>query len=101
MRSLCTAVSQKGDSQTASVGSVILPIIQNITASEFDFGKKLTFLFGSQTGTAKAFAYQLSKQAKKKGYDPSVVDLANYKPSALPQDGLVVFIVACFGQWLI
>eukprot|EP00823_Brevimastigomonas_motovehiculus_P000724 TRINITY_DN1092_c0_g1_i1.p1 TRINITY_DN1092_c0_g1~~TRINITY_DN1092_c0_g1_i1.p1 ORF type:complete len:826 (-),score=252.42 TRINITY_DN1092_c0_g1_i1:321-2798(-) len=63
----------------------------------------LTILFGSQTGTAAAFANELRKMCRRKTFKNKpivarVVDLNEYNFVHLANDGLIVFVIACFGE---
>jgi sulfite reductase alpha subunit-like flavoprotein len=66
---------------------------------------KVTILYGSQTGTAMAFAHDLRKAfrnvrtADGRSVAASVVDLADFAGANLTsRSGLVVLLMSCFGK---
>jgi NADPH-ferrihemoprotein reductase len=58
----------------------------------------LTLLYGSQTGTAEAFARTLEQEGKPAGFRCTVKDLLDYDPRDLPGEECVVFVVATYGE---
>jgi len=60
------------------------PALRSFCAAAGDVakeGKKITVLFGTQTGNSEVFARQLAKEARKKhGFDCKLVDLYEYNP---------------------
>ena len=60
--------------------------------------KPLTILFGSQTGTAEALAKRAAKDAGKRGFAASIMDLAAYTPTQLAQEQNVLLITSTYGD---
>jgi len=58
----------------------------------------LTILFGSQTGNARHLAQALAAQAKTKGINDSVVDMADYKTSQLKNEQYVIIVTSTYGE---
>ena len=54
--------------------------------------------YGSQTGTAEGFSRLLAEEAKKKGFDASVIDLADFRAEKLKTSKLAIFVVATQGD---
>jgi len=62
-------------------------------------GPPITILFGSQSGTAETFAYELAKEAKTHNFNPKVIDLEEYDhESCLAEEKFVCFLLATFGE---
>ncbi len=62
-------------------------------------GKPLiTIFFGSQSGTAQTFAYELAEEAKSQGFNGKAVDLEGYENEELANEKFVVFLMATFGE---
>lgn len=62
-------------------------------------GPSVTILYGSQSGTAEGFSYQLQKEAQQYGFSAKVYDLENYDHATdLSQEKFVVFLLATFGE---
>ncbi|MEJ2297854.1 MAG: assimilatory sulfite reductase (NADPH) flavoprotein subunit [Woeseiaceae bacterium] len=61
-------------------------------------GSGLTILYGTQTGNAEGIAGELARQAEDRGYTTRTLSLADFKPSALAREKLVVFIVSTHGE---
>ncbi len=58
----------------------------------------ITFLFGSQSGTAENYAYDLAEEGKQQGFACRVYDLEEYEVADLPSEKFAVFLVATFGE---
>ncbi|MFO1450441.1 MAG: flavodoxin domain-containing protein [Opitutaceae bacterium] len=58
----------------------------------------LTIYFGSQTGTAEGLARRAAKEAGKRGFAPTVVDLAQASLDRLVQDANVLLITSTYGD---
>eukprot|EP01083_Nonionella_stella_P093288 261381_1 len=65
---------------------------------EGNAGYKLRIFFGSQSGTAEGFAFDMQKETKKLGFNAKVIDLDDYNPDELCKETLAVFIVATYGE---
>ncbi|HEY8961470.1 MAG TPA: flavodoxin domain-containing protein [Luteolibacter sp.] len=61
-------------------------------------GEPLAILWGSQTGTAEAFAKQLAKKAKAAGFSPSIHDMSSVEPSALVSMKSVAILTSTYGD---
>ncbi len=60
--------------------------------------KPLTILFGSQTGTAESLAKQMAKEASKRGFVPTVIDLAQFSLAKLASEKNVLIITSTYGE---
>ncbi|MBE1299566.1 MAG: assimilatory sulfite reductase (NADPH) flavoprotein subunit [Alteromonadaceae bacterium] len=58
----------------------------------------LTVLYGSQTGNAKAVATQYAEQAKSKGFDVKLVNMADYKPKNIKNETHIAILVSTHGE---
>ncbi|CAH9064618.1 Sulfite reductase [NADPH] flavoprotein alpha-component [Pseudoalteromonas sp. CIP111854] len=58
----------------------------------------LTILYGSQTGNAKAVASQLKSQAESRGLSVKLVNMADYKTSALKKEKFLTIAVSTYGE---
>src|SRR5687767_4644473 len=58
----------------------------------------LTVLFGSQTGTAENLAKRIVKEAGKRGFAPTLHDLAKYPVSQLPSEERLLIITSTYGD---
>lgn len=58
----------------------------------------LTVLYGSQTGTAEGLARRLGKEASKRGFAPTLHDLAKYPTSQLATETRLVIITSTYGD---
>eukprot|EP00668_Euglena_longa_P040382 GGOE01053177.1.p1 GENE.GGOE01053177.1~~GGOE01053177.1.p1 ORF type:complete len:746 (+),score=248.14 GGOE01053177.1:78-2315(+) len=58
----------------------------------------LTILFGSQTGTADTFSRALATEGKTIGFRTKVTDLLDYEVDNLPNEKMVIFVVATYGE---
>lgn len=59
----------------------------------------VTIVYGSQSGTAEEFAFELENEAKKYGFAPTVVDMDDYDyEEALRSERFVVMLLATFGE---
>ena len=61
-----------------------------------NFGK-IYFLFASQTGTANKFSTILSNEAEEEGFEPTIIDLMDYKFFDF-QNKICVFLIATHGE---
>eukprot|EP01064_Diplonema_japonicum_P028662 TRINITY_DN4451_c0_g1_i1.p1 TRINITY_DN4451_c0_g1~~TRINITY_DN4451_c0_g1_i1.p1 ORF type:complete len:665 (+),score=215.16 TRINITY_DN4451_c0_g1_i1:42-2036(+) len=59
---------------------------------------KIVIVFASQTGTAEMYANNLSREAKKVGFNVRVEDTSDYTGECLYEDSFVVFVVATYGE---
>ncbi|XP_005100660.1 S-adenosyl-L-methionine-dependent tRNA 4-demethylwyosine synthase TYW1 [Aplysia californica] len=67
------------DENSTSVSSVSKTVPETAkTGSKDKQKRKLTILYGSQTGKAKGFAEKLGATVKQLGYDATAIDLKNY-----------------------
>lgn len=58
----------------------------------------LTILYGSQTGNAKGVAAKLKAQAESRGLAVKLVNMADYKPTALKKEKFITVVVATYGE---
>ncbi|WOH37106.1 assimilatory sulfite reductase (NADPH) flavoprotein subunit [Thalassotalea fonticola] len=59
---------------------------------------KLTILFGSQTGNAKAVAQQVHAEAESQGINASLVNMADYKPKSLKSETHILIVTSTNGE---
>ena len=60
---------------------------------------RISFYFGSQTGTAEGFAAELAENGDEDAFDIRVVDLEDVDPEEdLPGDAVSIFVVATYGE---
>ncbi|MES1922629.1 hypothetical protein MHBO_004147, partial [Bonamia ostreae] len=59
---------------------------------------QITIYYGSQTGTAEGFAYDLQNDMSSIGYSVKVVDIEEYETKNFLDKKFSVFIVATFGD---
>ena len=60
--------------------------------------KKLTVLYGSQTGNGEEIALTLVEQATAAGFRASAISLTDYKPANLKRESLVTFVISTHGE---
>ena len=58
----------------------------------------LTILFGTQTGTAETLAKQAAKEAGKRGFAPTVLDMAAVSLDQLPSHSNLLVITSTYGE---
>ncbi|HEY0947573.1 MAG TPA: sulfite reductase subunit alpha [Opitutaceae bacterium] len=58
----------------------------------------LTILFGSQTGTAEGLARKVAKEAGKRGFAPTVVDMAQTDAAKLASEKNMLVITSTYGD---
>ena len=58
----------------------------------------LTILFGSQTGTAEGLARKIASEAGKRGFAPSVIDMAEYSCSQLKSEQALLIVTSTHGD---
>ncbi len=71
---------------------------ESVTTTANDERPTVSFLFGSQSGTAENYAYDLAEEGKTLGFETRVVDLDDYEPAQLLEDKFTVFVVATHGE---
>lgn len=60
--------------------------------------KKLTLLFGTETGNAKKLATNLAATAKKKGVQVKLADVSQYRITDLPKEEYVFVVISTQGE---
>jgi sulfite reductase (NADPH) flavoprotein alpha-component len=58
----------------------------------------LSILFGSQTGTAETLAKRVAKEAGRRGFAPTVIDMAQINLAALGSEKNVLVITSTYGE---
>ncbi len=58
----------------------------------------VTILFGSQTGTAEGLARRAAKEAGRRGFAPTVMDMAGFTPERLAQEKALLVITSTYGE---
>lgn len=85
------SINGNGHAVTA-IPSVSSAISTQVPAS------KVTILYGSQSGNCKKAANQTADALKAAGSEVVVADMAEYKPSQLKNEKLILAIVATYGE---
>uniref|UniRef100_P52674 Sulfite reductase [NADPH] flavoprotein alpha-component n=1 Tax=Thiocapsa roseopersicina TaxID=1058 RepID=CYSJ_THIRO len=60
--------------------------------------ERITILFGSQTGNAKAVAEQLGARASEQGMDARVISMGDFNPRKLSKEQWVLIVVSTHGE---
>ncbi|GAB7355567.1 hypothetical protein MBLNU459_g6040t1 [Dothideomycetes sp. NU459] len=88
--------------ETDAAGNVRPKETRNIAQKLEESGKQMVIFWGSQSGTAEAFANRLVRECQAHFHISALsADLSDYDAesiAALPQDKLAVFIVSTFGE---
>ena len=63
-----------------------------------NINRRLTVLYGSQTGTAQEVAERISRDAKRMHFQVKLSALDDYQVNNLPHEHLVIFVVSTTGQ---
>jgi sulfite reductase (NADPH) flavoprotein alpha-component len=58
----------------------------------------LTILFGSQTGNAENLAKRIAKEAGKRGFAPTIQDLAKYPAAQLASEQALLIVTSTYGD---
>lgn len=58
----------------------------------------VTILFGSQTGTAEKLAKRLAKEAGKRGFAPTLFEMANYPTAQLAAERNLLVVASTYGD---
>ena len=58
----------------------------------------LSILFGSQTGNAENLAKRIAKEAGKRGFAPTIHDLANYPTAQLASEERLLIVTSTYGD---
>ena len=69
-----------------------------VAASPANQIEPLSILFGSQTGTAEKLAKRIAKEAGKRGFAPTVHDLAKFSATQLAAESRVLLVASTFGD---
>lgn len=60
--------------------------------------RKLTILYGTETGNSTEVAQALGNSAKEQGLAPTVADMADYKPRQLGDEEDLLIVVSTYGE---
>jgi sulfite reductase (NADPH) flavoprotein alpha-component len=74
------------------------PVAAGTVAGPVATLKSLTILFGSQTGTSEGLAKRAAKEAGKRGFVATVMDMASFTMAQLAQEKNVLVIVSTYGD---
>ncbi len=58
----------------------------------------MTILYGSQTGNGEGMAENLGEQAKAKGFNARVMDMADFEPESIANEEILFVIVSTHGE---
>eukprot|EP00111_Clytia_hemisphaerica_P002252 TCONS_00006308-protein len=67
-------------------------------ASQATFQKKISILYGSQTGTAEDVAERIGRESRRRHLETTVSSLDDYTIANLIQENVVVFVASTTGQ---
>ena len=70
----------------------------NVEEEDDESGYRLRIFFGSQSGTAEGFAFDMEKEGKQHGFGAKAIDLEDFSPEDLCNEQLVIFLVATYGE---
>lgn len=60
--------------------------------------RRITVLYGSQTGNAQDLAERISREAKRRYFRVTICPMDNYDRNLLLQDRYIVFVASTTGQ---
>jgi sulfite reductase (NADPH) flavoprotein alpha-component len=69
-----------------------------VAAPEAPSLQPLTILFGSQTGNAENLARRIARESGKRGFAPTIHDLANYPTAQLASERNLVIVTSTYGD---
>ena len=93
-----SASPPKLSSASSSAGSAASASTSGSSSSSSAPLLPLSIFFGSQSGTAEAFARELAEEAKVLGFGATVKDLEDYDCDELSAEKFAVFLMATFGE---
>lgn len=71
----------------------------HLTTDSFErLGHPLKIMFGSQSGTAEGFAFDMAKEGRTYGFYSKAIDLEDYDIDDLPAEEVVIFLVSTYGE---
>lgn len=76
-----------------AAGAIAAPTVEAVSSN-----KKLTILYGSQTGNAKAIAQEYKAKAENAGIAVNLQNMADYKAKQLKNETHVVVVVSTHGE---
>lgn len=79
-------------SRAPATAGVVLP------AAPVETLAPLSILFGSQTGNAENLAKRIAKEAGKRGFAPTLHDLANYPTAQLASEERLLIVTSTYGD---
>ena len=82
------AVARRPANQAATVSTVAPPEAQ----------KRLTILYGSQTGNGRRIAEGMQAEAAARGLPARVISMAEYRPAELQREKLLALVVSTHGE---
>lgn len=78
------------------------PVVGEVGAQEMDGraarARRLTILYGTETGNAAALARVLEAAARARGLAPAIADMADYKPRDIGREQDLLVIVSTYGE---
>ena len=78
---------------TAAIAGGVLGAIPTASVS-----KKITILYGTESGNSEELADKLAKDAKKKGHKVSVSNMSEFKPADLTKCETLLVVVSTWGE---
>jgi sulfite reductase (NADPH) flavoprotein alpha-component len=79
----------------AGKGTAVAPAAKPVQAAK---AVPLTILYGSESGNAEGCAAEAGEAAKAAGFQPTVVDMADYSAEKLAKDSNLLVIVSTWGE---
>lgn len=94
---LSGVVSSFNPQQIAWLGGFLSGLHSNTVAAPVA-DRKLTVLYGTESGNSEELAEQIFKAAKKKGFKSNIVNMSETTPEALADAGTLLVVVSTWGD---
>ena len=96
---LSGVVSSLNPQQTAWLGGFLSGLQSDVSGgAQPAASKKLTVLYGTESGNSEELAEQVFKAAKKKGFKAQIANMSETKPAALADAGTLLVVVSTWGD---
>jgi len=93
---LSGAIAAMNSEQIAWLGGFLSGLQSGVSTPVAD--KKLTVLYGTESGNSEELAEQVFKAAKKKGFKSQIANMSETTPAALADAGTLLVIVSTWGD---
>ena len=95
---LSGVVSSLNPQQTAWLGGFLSGLQSDVSGgAQPTASKKLTVLYGTESGNSEELAEQVFKVAKKKGFKAQIANMSETTPAALADAGTLLVVVSTWG----